>query len=249
MKNKAFVAALVSMASLFLAFFLWWGWTAESYYTEDMATDEPVVLESPPPTTPAPTYYIPQFVPLFTAEPLPAHIIDFITGITFHDNTPFGYDFLSYLTISHVDFDGEDRIGHMIVAAEIAGEVLDIFKEIYEARFPIHSIKLIDYFDADDYLSLMANNSSAFNFRYIAGTNIISRHGFGMAIDINPIQNPYARGETIKPAIGAQYLDRAYIRPGMIVPGDAVYTAFTSRGWTWGGNWTWPKDYHHFERR
>jgi len=193
--------------------------------------------------------YVPMFVPVFTYEPLPRHIIDLITGVTFHDNTPFSHDFLSYLTITHVDFDGENRIGHMIVAAEIATEVLDIFKEIYEGGFPIHSIRLIDYFDADDYLSLAANNSSAFNFRYIAGTNRISRHGFGMAIDINPIQNPYVRGDNIKPAAGAEYLDRDNVRPGMIVRGNVVYRAFTDRGWTWGGNWTLPRDYHHFERR
>jgi len=190
-----------------------------------------------------------EFVPVFTAKPLSEHIIELITGSTFHDNTPFDYDFLSLLTLTHIDFDGHYQIGQMIVAAEIAYEVLDIFEEIFEARFPIHSILLIDYFGADDYLSLEANNSSAFNFRYIAGTNMISRHGFGMAIDINPVQNPYYRHGIIKPAIGADYLDRENVRPGMITPGDAVYTAFVNRGWIWGGNWTSPRDYHHFERR
>ena len=96
---------------------------------------------------------------------------------------------------------------------------------------------------------MAANNSHAFNFRYIAGTNRISRHGFGMAIDINPIQNPYIRGSTIWPASGAEYLDRSYVRPGMIIQGDVVYTTFTSRGWIWGGHWTVPRDYHHFERQ
>ena len=187
--------------------------------------------------------------PIFTSEPLPPHIIDQITGVTFHETTPFGYDYLTYLTVTHVNFEGESVIGHLIVAADIGYEVLDIFREIYEACFPIHSIMLIDYFEASDYLSMAANNSHAFNFRYIAGTNIISRHGFGIAIDINPIQNPYIRGDTIWPAAGAAYLDRSYVRPGMIVPGDAVYTAFISRGWIWGGYWTSPRDYHHFERR
>lgn len=191
----------------------------------------------------------PPFTPIFKREPLPEHIIKFISGVTFREYTPFTHCFLTYLTVTHVDFNGESRIGHMIVADEIGDEVLEIFKEIYESGFPIYSIRLIDYFYADDYLSLAANNSSAFNFRYIAGTNIISRHGFGMAIDINPIQNPYIRGDTILPAAGAEYLERSNIRPGMIIPGDAVYTAFISRGWTWGGNWTLPIDYHHFERR
>jgi len=191
--------------------------------------------------------------PIFAREPLPEHIIEFIRQYSFGGNPagepPFSYDFLTYLTITHVDFEGERRIGNMIVADEIGDEVLDIFRDIYESGFPIYSIRLIDYFYADDVLSLDANNSSAFNFRYIAGTDRISRHGFGMAIDINPIQNPYIRGDNIKPYAGHAYLDRSYVRPGMIVSGDAVYTAFVDRGWIWGGNWSVPRDYHHFERR
>ena len=189
-----------------------------------------------------------EFTPVFASEPLPDHIIDFIYGRSFRSYAPFDLCFLTYLTISYVNFEGEDRIGHMIVAAEIGDEVLEIFQEIYESRFPIYSIKLIDYFDALDYHSLAANNSSAFNFRYIAGTNRLSRHAFGMAIDINPIQNPYIRDGTIWPAAGEAYTNRSYARPGMIVPGNVVYNAFISRGWTWGGNWTRPRDYHHFER-
>jgi len=205
-------------------------------YNED--PQEPYHPEPEPPVT-----------PIFTREPLPENIISQITGVTFHDNTPFDYSFLTYVTVTHVNFYGESIIGHLIVADEIGDEVLEIFKEIYESGFPIHSIRLIDYFNASDYESMAANNSHAFNFRYIAGTNVISRHGFGMAIDINPVQNPYYRNGVIWPAIGEPYLDRSYIRPGMIIPGDAVYTAFMSRGWTWGGNWTSPRDYHHFERR
>jgi len=194
-------------------------------------------------------HYIEDFVPTFSKEPLPTEIIDLITGTTFHENTPFGHDFLAFLTITPMNFYGESQIGHMIVAEEIAYQVLEIFQEIYMANFPIYSMILIDHFDADDNLSLAANNSSAFNFRYIAGTNVISRHGFGMAIDINPVQNPYVRGENVLPAAGRTYLDRTYLRPGMIVPGCVVYTAFVSRGWTWGGNWSLPRDYHHFEIR
>ena len=213
-------------------------------------TPRPTPLPTPTPQpTPQPTPAPTPFVPVFTREPLPEHIIQQITGVTFHDSTPFGYDFLTYLTVTHANFDGESQIGHLIVADSIGDEVLEIFQEIYAARFPIYSILLIDYFDASDYESMAANNSHAFNFRYIAGTTRISRHGYGMAIDINPVQNPYYRNGVIWPTIGEPYLDRSIIRPGMIVPGDAVYTAFISRGWTWGGNWTSPRDYHHFERR
>ena len=208
-------------------------------------------IESPPGSKPGPKWNGFGFIsePIFTREPLPEHIIAFIQDRSFRADIPFPHSFLSYLTITHVDFNGEDRIGHMIVAAEIADEVLDIFRDIHESGFPIYSMRLIDYFDADDYLSIAANNSSAFNFRYIANTNTISRHGFGMAIDINPVQNPYVRGDTVLPAAGREYLDRSDVRPGMIVRGDAVYRAFTERGWTWGGNWNTLRDFHHFERR
>jgi len=187
--------------------------------------------------------------PVFRMEPLPANIVEIIGGSSFHDHAPFGLDFLTYLTISYVDFENVHRIGHMIVAEEIGQEVLDIFQEIFEYGFPIERMRLIDFYDAGDYLSMADNNSVAFNFRTIAGTNTLSRHAFGMAIDINPVQNPYIRGDIVWPAAGAEYMDRHNVRPGMIIHGDVVYHAFTSRGWTWGGNWRSPRDYHHFERR
>ncbi|MCL2854761.1 MAG: M15 family metallopeptidase [Defluviitaleaceae bacterium] len=187
--------------------------------------------------------------PVFAKQPIPVEIVEIIDGSSFHGHAPFGLDFLTYLTISHWDFYGIHRQGHMIVAAEIGEEVLEIFEEIWEARFPVAQMQLIDFYGALDYYSMAANNSVAFNFRTIAGTNVLSRHAFGMAIDINPIQNPYIRGATIWPAAGAAYLDRSHVRPGMIVRGDVVYTAFISRGWIWGGNWQSPRDYHHFERR
>jgi len=189
------------------------------------------------------------FVPIFKMESIPPEIIQFITGVSYRENDTVSLDMLSYLTISHFDFNGEKQIGNMIVALEVAEEVLEIFEEIFNAEFPIASIRLIDYFEANDNLSLAANNSSAFNFRYIAGTTRLSRHAFGMAIDINPIQNPYIRHGNILPEAGNEYLDRENIRPGMIIPGDVVYNAFVSRGWTWGGHWTDPIDYHHFEKR
>ncbi|MCL1842836.1 MAG: M15 family metallopeptidase [Defluviitaleaceae bacterium] len=188
-------------------------------------------------------------MPTFTQKPIPEERIEFITGLSFRYYAPFTLDALRYLSISYVNFSGESRVGNLIVAAEIADEVLDIFREIYEARFPIYGMRLIDYYNALDYYSMAANNSHAFNFRYIANTRTLSRHAFGMAIDINPIQNPYVRGENVLPEAGRAYLDRDDIRPGMITRGDVVYTAFISRGWTWGGNWTSLRDYHHFERR
>jgi len=186
---------------------------------------------------------------IFIAEPLPEHIIRQISGSSFHENEHFEYDHLAYLTITYVDFDGYSRLGSIIVAASIAYEMLDIFRDIYDGRFPLARVKLIDYYGADDYYSMADNNSVGFNFRVIAGTEVLSRHAWGMAVDINPIQNPFIRGDILWPLAGGEYLDRSDVRPGMIVPGDVVYNAFVSRGWIWGGHWSVPIDYHHFERR
>jgi len=188
------------------------------------------------------------YAPVFTCEPLPEDVINLISGKSFKENTPFDYSELSYLTMSYVNFYGEHCIGNMIVAADLGEEVLEIFQELYENRFPIYKMQLIDFYNADDYLSMEDNNTSAFNFRYITNSTTISKHGYGVAIDINPVQNPYVRGSTILPPTGAEYLIRAEVHPGMIIKGDVCYQAFVSRGWTWGGDWNSLKDYQHFEK-
>lgn len=189
-----------------------------------------------------------EFVPVFTHEPIPEHIKELINGKSFKDNTPFDYSKLSYLIITYYNFDGEVCVGEMIVNAAVAEEVMEIFEELYMNRFPINKIELVDYYDANDALVMEANYSSSFNFRFIAGTQKISNHGYGLAIDINPVQNPYVRDGIVEPKSGIEYLDRSNIRKGMIAKGDETYQAFISRGWTWGGDWNEPKDYQHFEK-
>ncbi|MCL1987810.1 MAG: M15 family metallopeptidase, partial [Firmicutes bacterium] len=180
-------------------------------------------------------------------EPIPTAIINLIYGGSFVTNNYISLEDLSYLTVTHIDFNGETQIGNMIVAEHLADEVLEIFREIYESEFPIHQIRLIDYYNADDLFSMENNNSSAFNFRYIAETTTLSNHAFGVAIDINPVQNPSV-ATVVWPPAGTAFVNRNNVRPGMIISGDAVHTAFTSRGWTWGGDWDSVRDYQHFEK-
>lgn len=189
-----------------------------------------------------------RFEPPFSRGPLPDDIIEFITGRSYKKETPFGYQELEYLVVSHVNFDGEHRAGEMIVSAGVGAEVLEIFAELYEKKFPIDKIGLIDHYGASDEASMADNNTSAFNYKTINNSAIVSKHGYGLAIDINPVQNPYVSGGTVLPAPGSDYLDRADIRRGMIVKGDDCYNAFISRGWIWGGDWDSPKDYQHFEK-
>jgi hypothetical protein len=95
---------------------------------------------------------------------------------------------------------------------------------------------------------MAANNTSAFNFRNVAGTQVLSKHALGAAIDINPRHNPMIIGAAIFPPSGAVYTDRSVCQPGMIVRPGPVVDLFDARGWEWGGDWSPMKDYHHFTK-
>jgi len=145
---------------------------------------------------------------------------------------------------------GVVKKGELIVHRDRADEVLEIFRELLVARFPIQQIRFIDDFGGDDNASMSDNNSSALCVRPVTGTsNRWSQHSYGTAIDINPLVNPYVKGTTILPEAGRAFTDRMGSDvPGMIRPGDACHSAFTKRGWTWGGDWSSLKDYQHFEK-
>lgn len=159
---------------------------------------------------------------------------------------------LSYIKVLHYGFDGEIHEGELIVNQEIADDVIDIFKELFEAEYPIEKMVLIDEYEADDNLSMMDNNTSSFNYRVIQGSDSLSNHAKGMAIDINPLYNPYVRvrdsGTTIFPETAKEYTDRDIECAYYIKKDDVCYNAFTKRGFTWGGDWNTVKDYQHFEK-
>jgi hypothetical protein len=160
------------------------------------------------------------------------------------------WDELALIRMPHWGFDGEVHDGDMIVAAAVAEDVASAFESIFAARFPIERMVPIDAYGGDDDRSMAANNTSAFNFRTIAGSDTLSLHSFGTAIDINPAQNPYmGRGGVIMPPAAAAYLDRDDLRPGMLVRPGPVIEAFEAIGWEWGGDWSPRKDYHHFAVR
>jgi hypothetical protein len=156
---------------------------------------------------------------------------------------------LALLRLPYRDFEGRTRVGEMIVAARVAAKVASAFQEIYDSgAFRIHRISLIDAFGGDDDASIAANNTSGFNCR-TTDRGALSRHALGLAVDINPVQNPYREGDLTAPEAG-----RAYDRPekrrrgmvGVIVEGDVVTRAFARQGWRWGGRWKRTVDYQHF---
>ena len=163
---------------------------------------------------------------------------------------PVGPQDLRRITVTHRGFDGRDHTGHLIVHEDWADELLGVFDAIHAAGFAIQRIQPVDAFGASDDASMAANNTSAFNCRAVTGGTGWSRHSFGRAIDINPIQNPYVidrrAARCCLPPAARPTVDRSP-RQGVITAGDAVVSAFAGIGWQWGGNWTSPVDYQHFD--
>lgn len=178
-------------------------------------------------------------------------IFERIKGKSFKENCPIEKSDLKYLHLMHKTLDGTSEHGELICNKLIADNLLKIFKELYKASYPIEKIRLVDDYDADDEKSMAANNSSCFNFRFISFTTIVSKHGAGLAIDINPLYNPYIKTVNgaldIEPANAEPYIDRTKNFPYKIDHDDLAYKLFTENGFEWGGDWLDAKDYQHFE--
>jgi len=160
---------------------------------------------------------------------------------------------LRYLRMLHVDAEGCIKTGEMVCNKIIANDLLDIFKQLYQAKYPIERMVLIDDYNANDELSMRDNNSSCFNFRVVAGSKTLSKHARGLAVDINTRYNPYVRTRQgrrlVSPDNGTAYADRSRPSPYKIERGDLLYRLFIEHGFTWGGAWKYSKDYQHFEKR
>ena len=160
---------------------------------------------------------------------------------------------LRYLRVLHYNKVGEELQGELVCHKDIADDLLAIFRELYQAKYPIERMVLIDEYDADDEASMRANNTSAFNFRKASGMRTLSKHSTGMAIDINPLYNPLVKhreGRTrVYPSNATPYIDRTQDFPYKIVKGDLCYRLFKKYGFSWGGDWKSSKDYQHFEKR
>jgi hypothetical protein len=150
---------------------------------------------------------------------------------------------LTLVAVPFFCFDGEEREGQLVVHTDIAEEAQEIFEKLLKMRFPIAQITPVVTYGWDDNASMAANNTSAFNYRLIFGTDRLSNHSYGRAIDINPVQNPYTQRDGVVVPLGAHYDP---IQPGTITAEIALL--FKSYGWQWGGDWQERKDWQHFER-
>lgn len=167
-------------------------------------------------------------------------------GTTWREGCPVPPEGLRRVTMSHWGMDGAVHEGQLVVAADVVDQIVAVFDGLFTARYPVQRMEPISAFGGDDQASMAANNTSAFNCRTVAGTDRLSEHAFGRAIDVNPLLNPYVRGGTVDPPSGARYADRTRTDPGIIHDGDAVVAAFAAQGWQWGGHWQNGQDHQHF---
>lgn len=190
----------------------------------------------------------------FTYQKLPDHIKKKITGVSYKKNSRITYKDLRYVRVRYYDFSGKVQIGELIVNKKIADKTVRIFYELYQIKYPIERMELVDSYDADDEKSMRANNTSAFNYRTVAGTSRLSKHALGLAIDINPRINPYINSKgVLAPSNARVYQCRnkkqckgKYARY-MIQRNSKITKIFKKYGFSWGGDWKYSKDYQHFE--
>ncbi len=169
-----------------------------------------------------------------------------MTGVSWRPGCPVPLRDLRLLTVKYWGFDGRVHTGRLIVHKDVWRPVVTAFHQLYTARFPIRRMTPVDTYGGSDFRSIEADNTSAFNCRYVDGTTRWSEHAYGRAIDINPIENPYVSGGRTSHAASRGYVDRTRQRPGMALEGGALVRAFDRIGWGWGGRWSAAKDYQHF---
>jgi len=192
----------------------------------------------------------------FYYEPLTDAVKERITGISYPESgCTVPYEDLAYVGLLYIDFEGQEQTGELICNKAVAQDMTEIFFELYRNEYQIERVRLIDEYGGDDTASMADNNTSCFNYRVVDGTTSLSKHAYGLAIDINPYYNPYVvfnkngDGETyISPPGSEAYADRSQSFAYKIDENDLCYRLFTEHGFTWGGNWNSTKDYQHFQK-
>ena len=196
----------------------------------------------------APAAAAPIAPPAFRAEvrPLTARERAAMTPSVWRPGCPVGLSSLRRVSLPFIGFVGRLMRGALVVHRSVAGEVVSVFRTLYRARFPIRRMRPIEAYGGDDFRSIEADNTSAFNCRPATGSSRWSEHAYGRAVDLNPLENPYVSGGGTSHRASVPYLDRSSYRPGMAVEGGLVVAAFDRAGWGWGGRWSGIRDYQHF---
>ncbi|MGD0165996.1 MAG: M15 family metallopeptidase [Gaiellaceae bacterium] len=182
-----------------------------------------------------------------TISPLTPALRAQMTGVSWHRGCPVPLSGLRLLTLSYRGFDRRPHTGHLVVNESVAKQLVAAFRRLFRASFPIRRMQLVDAYGGSDFRSIEADNTSSFNCRTATGSSSWSNHAYGLAIDINPIENPYVTASgSVAHKASRPYVNRSRIRPGMAYPGGTLVNAFRSIGWGWGGSWSGDRDYQHF---
>ena len=170
-----------------------------------------------------------------------------LQGHTWHKGCSVPLRDLRYLRIPYLGFDDKTHLGELIVHKEVADEVVDIFHMLHILGYPIHKMHLVSAYQGSDWKSIEADNTSAFNCRNATGSKKWSKHSYGKAIDINPIENPYVfRSGKSSHKASKNYIIRKANHPAVALKNSKIVQIFKSHGWKWGGDWNGAKDYQHF---
>lgn len=167
-------------------------------------------------------------------------------GTNYQPGCPVPLSQLRYVTLSFWGFDGRAHTGELVVAARAVPSAVRAFRRLFAMRFPLEEMRLPTSADRDAPPTGDGNDTVGFACRTARGQTRFSAHAYGLAIDVNPFQNPFVRDDLVLPELASAYVDRAWVRPGMLLRGSAAVRAFTREGWTWGGDFRRPKDYQHF---
>lgn len=178
--------------------------------------------------------------------PLPEEERRAMVGRSWREGCPVGLDELRLVLVAHRDEEGRSRRGRLVVHRDHAEAIGRVFERLHALRFVVPSVRPAWEFDGDDDAMMRANNTSAFNCRTIGGGSTWSEHAWGRALDLNPLWNPYVRGERVDPPEGRGFVERDAGRPGTVVADGPVVRAFAEIGWRWGGSWRSARDYQHF---
>ena len=186
----------------------------------------------------------------WTARALTQDEKDRMLNVSWKPNCPVSRDQLRVVNLEYIDFGGHVHVGPLVVHQKIATQVISIFKTIRAYSFPIEKITTIEEFGGEDLRAQSANATTAFNCREVEGKpGVFSNHARGLAMDINPVLNPYKGPNGWEPQNGRANVQRSPLKTGMLSSSGKVVKLFESLGWRWGGRWVNETDYQHFDRK
>lgn len=196
-------------------------------------------------------FTLPDQVPMLPGSGFASKVVDpapaaVLARSTWAPGCPVAAGDLAWVRLTFRGFDSARHTGELLVNARVAADVVTVFRRLWEARFPLEQMVITGKADRDAAPTGDGNDTGSFNCRPVRGARVFSQHAYGLAVDVNPFQNPYLKDGLVLPELAGSYAQRSWHRPGMILPGGPVVRAFASIGWTWGGSWHTLKDLQHF---